>query len=1122
MVETLELRQLLSAAAVITEVHPSGSSAGYGSDWFEITNRGPVPLDISGWKVDDSSNAIATALALRGVTSIPAGKSAVFIEALADGSTDPAKVAAFSTAWFGSATPPADVLIGTYGGSGIGLSGSGDAVNLFNAAGSRVTGVTFAAATTGVSFDNTAGGVAVSTLSAAGANGAFSSSTGGETGSPGTYFNPALPATIDLSLYVRTGRFNLPVPPPASPPAANQLAVEVSTVTYNWDTDTLFILGDEATSIVQVSKTGALIDTMPLAAGDFADPEGLTYVGGGKFVLAEERLRQLNLLTYTADTTLARSAVQSVKLGTTVGNIGLEGLSYDPKSGGFIVVKEKDPQGVFQTTVDFAAGTASNGSPSSVNSTDLFDPTTLGLVDIADVYALSNLVHLSAVQNDNLLVLSQESAVIRNVSRTGVVANSLTIVADSDNPLTAVDQGHEGVAMDRDGKLYVVSEQGGGPGVPQLWVYEKSAVPNAAPTALTLSNQTNALAENTSTANRLKVADVAVTDDGLGTNVLTLSGADASSFEVDSTGLYIKAGTTLDFESQTSYSATVNVDDASVGNTPDATASYSLSLTDVVDETVVIPSIVITEVAPWSSGDSPFSADWFEITNTGTTDVSLAGWKWDDDSNSFASGTFLSGVNSIAPGQSVVFVDGTSTTVAAFKTSWFGANVPAGFAIGTYSGPGLGTGGDSVNLFDAGGNRVTGISVGTSTVAVTFDNSAGAGSTTLPLPSVGTLSVAGTNGAFVAADTHGTGSPGTITTVVPPPLPTIAVDDVTLAEGNTGLTPFVFTVSRSSDVGTASVKYTTAYGNVNTSAADLAVQSGTVNFVAGEISKSVTIYVNGDTAVETENVFYLDLSDAIGATIADARGVGTIVNDDGLPPPPPPPTSLPSLLISNVSKAEGNSGLTPFVFTVTRTGNTSAGSSVKWQTTYGNASTSSADLAFHSGTVQFAAGQLTAQITVYVKGDIAVETDNLFFVDLFAPTGAVIGDSRGSGTIVNDDGVSPPPTPPAGPTLSISNVVKAEGNSGKTSFVFQVIRSSAVGTAFATWSTSFGTAGATDLAAQNGTVFFAAGQTTRAVIVYVNGDTAKEGPETFFVNLANPANATILDGQGLGTIQNDD
>jgi hypothetical protein len=103
---------------------------------------------------------------------------------------------------------------------------------------------------------------------------------------------------------------------------------------------------------------------------------------------------------------------------------------------------------------------------------------------------------------------------------------------------------------------------------------------NEAPTAVTLENTTTALAENTNTSSRLKVADIAITDDALGINGITLSGTDASSFEVDDTGLYLKAGTALDYETQTSYAVTVEVDDPTVGTSPDATAPFTLTITD--------------------------------------------------------------------------------------------------------------------------------------------------------------------------------------------------------------------------------------------------------------------------------------------------------------------------------------------------------------------------------------------------------------------------------------------------------------------------------------------------------------------------------------------------------------
>lgn len=104
---------------------------------------------------------------------------------------------------------------------------------------------------------------------------------------------------------------------------------------------------------------------------------------------------------------------------------------------------------------------------------------------------------------------------------------------------------------------------------------------NDAPTAVSFENTLSSLSENTSTASRIKVADITVTDDALGTNALSLSGGDAGAFEIDVSALYLKAGTVLDYEAKSYYSITVGVDDVSVGDTPDASATYMLTVSDV-------------------------------------------------------------------------------------------------------------------------------------------------------------------------------------------------------------------------------------------------------------------------------------------------------------------------------------------------------------------------------------------------------------------------------------------------------------------------------------------------------------------------------------------------------------
>lgn len=179
-------------------------------------------------------------------------------------------------------------------------------------------------------------------------------------------------------------------------------------------------------------------------------------------------------------------------------------------------------------------------------------------------------------------------------------------------------------------------------------------------------------------------------------------------------------------------------------------------------------NIIISEVAPWSSGNSAVNADWFELTNTGSSPVSISGWKVDDSSNSFGSAAALQGITSIGAGESVIFIEGASTNTV-FAPNWFGANVPASLQIGRYSGSGIGlsTSGDALNIFTADGTLVTRVGFGTSPAAApfaSFDNAAGLSSNV----TLSTLSTVGLNGAFLAASGSEIGSPGSISAVPEP------------------------------------------------------------------------------------------------------------------------------------------------------------------------------------------------------------------------------------------------------------------------------------------------------------------------------------------------------------------
>jgi hypothetical protein len=127
----------------ITEAMSSSGTGGT-ADWFEVTNYGNAPADITGFKMDDNSFASGSAVPLNGVTTIAPGESVVFVESAAP-LTD---VPAFRTFWGFAGS----VQVGSYTGNGISFGSGGDGVVIFNAANNEITRVTFGAATTGRSF----------------------------------------------------------------------------------------------------------------------------------------------------------------------------------------------------------------------------------------------------------------------------------------------------------------------------------------------------------------------------------------------------------------------------------------------------------------------------------------------------------------------------------------------------------------------------------------------------------------------------------------------------------------------------------------------------------------------------------------------------------------------------------------------------------------------------------------------------------------------------------------------------------------------------------------------------------------------------------------------------------
>lgn len=98
------------------------------------------------------------------------------------------------------------------------------------------------------------------------------------------------------------------------------------------------------------------------------------------------------------------------------------------------------------------------------------------------------------------------------------------------------------------------------------------------PPLLVLTSTSLTIDEDTDLSERLFLADIMVNDDDLGVNKLTLFGEHANLFEIDGTALYLRAGVALDFDSDQPFEVEVQVDDASVGETPDDSVVFTLSL----------------------------------------------------------------------------------------------------------------------------------------------------------------------------------------------------------------------------------------------------------------------------------------------------------------------------------------------------------------------------------------------------------------------------------------------------------------------------------------------------------------------------------------------------------------
>jgi hypothetical protein len=227
---------------------------------------------------------------------------------------------------------------------------------------------------------------------------------------------------------------------------------------------------------------------------------------------------------------------------------------------------------------------------------------------------------------------------------------------------------------------------------------------------------------------------------------------------------------------------------------------------------------------------------------------------------------------------------------------------------------------------------------------------------------------------------------------------------------------------------------------------------------------------------------------------------------------------VPTVTISPKGPPAAEAGIVG-TFTITRTGSTTGILNVSY--TISGTATGADYNPTLTGTVTIPDGFASIDLIFAPVDDAVVEGTETVILTLASGAGYTVGTPDAATITITDNDVAPLPA------LSINDVTLGEGSSGTTSFTFTVLLSSPAGAGGVTFdiATADGTATVTDgdytansLTGQS----IAAGSSNYTFTVLVTGDVKIESTETFFVNVTNIVGATVTDGQGQGTITNDD
>jgi Ca2+-binding RTX toxin-like protein len=338
-----------------------------------------------------------------------------------------------------------------------------------------------------------------------------------------------------------------------------------------------------------------------------------------------------------------------------------------------------------------------------------------------------------------------------------------------------------------------------------------------------------------------------------------------------------------------------------------------------------------------------------------------------------------------------------------------------------------------------------------------------------------------------------------------------------------GATNLVYTFTRTgSTTGALTVNFTiggtadSSSDYTQTGAATFTPPTGTVTFAAGSSTATVTIDPTADTTTEPDETVILTVVAGSGYEVgAPDTATGTINNDDN------------SVSVAVSPGAVDEDGATNLVYTFTRTDSTEAqtvnfsvGGTATFNTDY--TQTGAATFTASTGTVSFAAGSLTATVTVDPTADITVEPNETVILTVTAGTGYSVGaPSSATGTINNDD-----------TDVSVAVSPGSVLEDGATNLVYTFTRTGVLSSALtvnfgvggtATFNTDYTQTGAASFTPPTGSVTFAIGSSTATITVDPTADGAAEGDETVILTLAAGTGYNVVSpSAATGTIVNDD